>query len=100
MQAQGTHYWDYALRDAGEKDIGNVCRECKRPFTTLGEQIVERRGARVALRYHRACFSWEADPRSQENGTFHKGKWARSTVFSDQAPEQRFPKMRTATHFG
>ena len=48
-----------------KKDLGHTCRECRRPFTTIGEPLTERRGARISNRYHAECFSGFADPRSQ-----------------------------------
>ena len=37
------YYWDYASRFTSRQDIGNKCRECKRPFLGLNEEIVVRR---------------------------------------------------------
>ena len=41
-----------------------MCKECKKPFISLNETIVLRRGGRIELRYHKKCFSGHADPRS------------------------------------
>lgn len=38
-----SRYWDYAFRFTQRQDIGNKCRECKRPFLALQEEIVVRR---------------------------------------------------------
>lgn len=38
-----SRYWDYASRFTQRQDIGNKCRECKRPFLVLNEEIVVRR---------------------------------------------------------
>lgn len=38
-----SRYWDYAFRFTSRQDIGNKCRECKRPFVGLNEEIVVRR---------------------------------------------------------
>lgn len=38
-----SRYWDYAFRFTQRQDIGNQCRECKRPFSTLNEEIAVRR---------------------------------------------------------
>lgn len=38
-----SRYWDYAFRQTQRQDIGNQCRECKRPFLSLNEEIAVRR---------------------------------------------------------
>jgi len=38
-----SRYWDYAFRRTQRQDIGNQCRECKRPFLSLNEEIAVRR---------------------------------------------------------
>lgn len=92
-------YWDFIYREATPNDLGHICRECRRPFTQLGAALAERRGARLALRYHRNCFSGVADPRSQPHGPFQEGKWAGSNAVSAAAPAEPFHKMRTARQF-
>lgn len=57
-------------------DLGHVCKECKKAFTKLSEQIAIRRGGRIELRYHTECFSGQADPRTQKSSTFNTSKWA------------------------
>lgn len=94
-----TLYWDFLHRTVAKNDLGHVCRECRKPFTQLGAELVERRGARLALRYHKECFSGLADPRSQPQGPFQSGKWAGSTAVRDEAPYEPFRKMRTTSHF-
>ena len=47
-----TGYWDYQHREVTKKDLGHTCRECRRPFTRIGEALTERRGARTSSRYH------------------------------------------------
>eukprot|EP01062_Namystynia_karyoxenos_P080956 TRINITY_DN8815_c0_g1_i1.p1 TRINITY_DN8815_c0_g1~~TRINITY_DN8815_c0_g1_i1.p1 ORF type:complete len:198 (+),score=39.17 TRINITY_DN8815_c0_g1_i1:84-596(+) len=92
-----TAYWDYQHRQAEPKDLGHLCRECKKPFTVMGQPISERRGARIALRYHRHCFSNYADPRSQPHSSHYEGHLAHTQ--SEAAPLQSFHKMRTSSHF-
>ena len=53
--------------------MGHTCRECRQPILKVGEPITERRGARISSRYHAACFSGFADPRSQLRSSFHEG---------------------------
>ncbi|KAG8458906.1 hypothetical protein KFE25_004240 [Diacronema lutheri] len=98
-EGNDTRYWDFAFRAVEKSDLGHVCRECRQPFARLGEPLAERRGARLALRYHRDCFSGLADPRSQPRGPFNEGKWAGSHAVSAAAPAEPFHKMRTAAHF-
>lgn len=38
-----SRYWDFAFRFTQRQDIGNQCRECKRPFLVLNEEIAVRR---------------------------------------------------------
>jgi hypothetical protein len=45
-------YWSFMYRGAQPKDVGHQCRECKGAISFVGEPIVERRGARLQLRYH------------------------------------------------
>eukprot|EP00929_Paragymnodinium_shiwhaense_P044046 TRINITY_DN2259_c0_g1_i4.p1 TRINITY_DN2259_c0_g1~~TRINITY_DN2259_c0_g1_i4.p1 ORF type:complete len:247 (-),score=62.55 TRINITY_DN2259_c0_g1_i4:73-813(-) len=71
-----TGYWDFQHRVVGAKDLGQRCRECKKPFKTLGEGLTERRGARISMRYHAECFSGFADPRSQTSSSHHMGHLA------------------------
>jgi hypothetical protein len=93
-----TKYWDYAHRAAVKADLGHKCRECRRPFSAVGEPITERRGARVSLRYHAACFSGFADPRSQAESSHHAGRLAGTQL--DAAPSAKAgSKMRTGQHF-
>ena len=93
-----TLYWDYHHRAVEKSDLGHKCRECKRPFQRLGEPMTERRGARVSMRYHAACFSGFADPRSQLGSSTHSGKLAGTQL--DAAPTGKAgPKMRTSSHF-
>jgi hypothetical protein len=93
-----TGYWDFQHRVCGKEDLGRQCRECKQPFTTLGEPITERRGARISMRYHASCFSGFADPRSQSRSSHHEGRLAGSQM--DAAPIGKAgTKMRTSKHF-
>ena len=93
-----TLYWDYHHRAVEKSDLGHKCRECKRPFQRLGEPMTERRGARVSMRYHAACFSGFADPRSQLGSSTHSGKLAGTQL--DAAPSGKAgSKMRTSSHF-
>ncbi len=92
-----TKYWDYQHREAIKSDLGHCCRECRKPFSKIGEPITERRGARVSMRYHAECFSGFADPRSQTRSSHHEGRLAGSQ--HDAAPSLTSSKMRTETHF-
>lgn len=38
-----SRYWDYAFRCTNKGDMGHHCRECKRPFSALNEDIAVRR---------------------------------------------------------
>ena len=90
-------YWSCAIRKSEGRDIGHKCKECKQAFNKIGEEIVMRRGGRIEMRYHRNCFSDQADPRSQKCGTFQSGSWAHSQ--SPAAPTQVYKKMRTSSHW-
>ncbi|CAD7950724.1 unnamed protein product [Amoebophrya sp. A120] len=92
-----TMYWDYQHRLAQRSDLGHMCRECRKPFTQVGEPITERRGSRISTRYHAECFSGYADPRSQARSSTHEGRLA-GTQF-EAAPDGPFSKMRTQSHF-
>lgn len=46
-----SRYWDYAYRFTQRQDIGNKCRECKRPFQALKEEIVVRRYVDLCMIY-------------------------------------------------
>merc|ERR1719174_2995475 len=68
------------------------------PFTMIGEPITERRDARISTRYHAACFSGFADPRSQTRSSHHEGHLAGSQLGA--APMIKCgTKMRTSCHF-
>lgn len=90
-------YWSYTPRRAEKRDLGHKCRECKRAFRSLGEPLVVRRGGRIEMRYHEKCFSGTADPRTQSQSSFHTHPLGAS--IPDQAPTQRYTKMRTASHW-
>lgn len=93
-----TEYWDFQHRAATAKDLGHTCRECRLPFTSIGEALTERRGARISSRYHAECFSGYADPRSQTGSSHHTGHLARQQF--DAAPLRKATsKMRTGSHF-
>ena len=93
-----TAYWDYQHRGAERPDLGHNCKECRLPFTTIGEPLTERRGARISMRYHAACFSGYADPRSQVGSSHHVGRLSGTQL--DAAPGTKAGgKMRTAQHF-
>ena len=92
-----TQYWDFQHREAQRNDLGHKCRECRMPFTTIGEPITERRGARVSMRYHAECYSGYADPRSQLSSSHHQGTLKGTQL--PAAPAGPFAKMRTAAHF-
>ena len=93
-----TEYWDFQHRVVTAKDLGHTCRECRLPFTAIGEPLTERRGARISSRYHAECFSGYADPRSQIGSSHHTGHLAGSQM--DAAPAQKATsKMRTGSHF-
>eukprot|EP00392_Amoebophrya_sp_AT5.2_P010235 g10288.t1 len=92
-----TPYWDYQHRQALRSDLGHMCRECRKPFTRVGEPITERRGSRISTRYHAECFSGYADPRSQARSSTHEGNLVGTQY--EAAPDQVFNKMRTGSHF-
>jgi len=92
-----TQYWDFQHREAQRNDLGHKCRECRMPFTMIGEPITERRGARVSMRYHAECYSGYADPRSQLSSSLHQGTLKGTQL--PAAPAGPFAKMRTAAHF-
>ena len=50
-----TLYWDFQHRTVTRADLGHNCRECRMAFTTIGDPLTERRGARVSMRYHAEC---------------------------------------------
>ena len=37
-----TGYWDYMHRSTTRADLGHRCRECKQPFSRIGEPLTER----------------------------------------------------------
>ena len=90
-------YWSCRQKRAGAVDVGHACKECKQPFTAVGEPLWVRRGGRIELRYHAACFSGEADPRTQAHGSYKTGHLAGSQA--PAAPQQPFRKMRTSSHW-
>ena len=93
-----TKYWDFQHRSVEKQDLGHRCRECRMPFTTIGDPLTERRGARVSMRYHAACFSGYADPRSQATSSHHAGRHAGTQL--EAAPGAKAgSKMRTSQHF-
>mmetsp|Transcript_14 Transcript_14/g.16 ORF Transcript_14/g.16 Transcript_14/m.16 type:complete len:232 (+) Transcript_14:386-1081(+) len=92
-----TEYWDFQHRSVTAKDLGHTCRECRRPFTSIGDPLTERRGARTSSRYHAECFSGYADPRSQAGSSHNAGKLAGTQL--EAAPRAKTTKMRTGTHF-
>ena len=94
----GTEYWDYQHRTVQRQDLGHVCKECKRPFTTVGEPLTERRGARISMRYHATCFSGYADPRSQVSSSHHVGQLS-GTQHNAAPGGKAGGKMRTSQHF-
>jgi hypothetical protein len=93
-----TMYWDYQHRMVERQDLGHKCKECKLPFTTIGEPLTERRGARISMRYHAACFSGFADPRSQIGSSHHTGKLS-GTQLQAAPGSKPGSKMRTSSHF-
>jgi len=93
-----TGYWDFQHRACEKKDLQHTCRECRMPFTKIGEPITERRGARISTRYHAACFSGFADPRSQCRSSHHEGHLSGTQLGA--APSNKCgSKMRTSCHF-
>jgi hypothetical protein len=89
-------YWAVQSRSAEKRDVGHSCRECKKAFS-LAETLTIRRGGRLELRYHAACFSGEADPRTQSGSSFNNT--ANGTLVSAAAPQGTYNKMRTSSHF-
>ncbi len=98
LAGQDTRYWEWKVRKCRREDLWNTCRECKQPFTKLGENLSVRRGGRIELRYHEECFSGIADPRSQAGSTANKGKYA-AALSKTSAPRLPYSKMRTSCHW-
>ena len=93
-----TKYWAVSHREVTRGDLGHTCRECREPFTRIGEPLTERRGARTSSRYHALCFSGFADPRSQAGSSMHLGALAGTQL--EAAPRDRAQgKMKTGSHF-
>lgn len=88
-------YWAIGTRGAQARDLGHRCKQCTLPFSKVGETIVLRRGGRIELRYHEACFSGEADPRTQTGSSFHTSNHS----VPPAAPVGQYRKMRTASQF-
>eukprot|EP01084_Bolivina_argentea_P101048 181234_1 len=97
-RGEDTRYWEWKVRKCRRDDLWNTCRECKQPFTKLGENLSIRRGGRIELRYHEGCFSGIADPRSQAGSTANKGKYA-AALSKTAAPRLPYSKMRTSSHW-
>ncbi len=95
--SSSTIYWATATRLCEPRDVGHQCRECKQPFTKVGEILGIRRGGRIELRYHEKCLSHDADPRTQEQSSFRTTK--NGATVSNEAPKNMFRKMRTSSHF-
>lgn len=93
-----TRYWDYCHRVTEKTDLGHKCRECRLPFSSLGEPLTERRGARVSMRYHAECFSGYADPRSQAGSSHHVGR-LKGTQYEAAPAAKAGSKMRSSRHF-
>jgi hypothetical protein len=93
-----TEYWDFQHRAVTKKDLGHTCRECRKPFSRIGDPLTERRGARISSRYHAVCFSGFADPRSQVQSSHHQGK-LKGTQLVAAPGEKATTKMRTGRHF-
>uniref|UniRef100_A0A7S2TQT0 PARP-type domain-containing protein n=1 Tax=Lotharella oceanica TaxID=641309 RepID=A0A7S2TQT0_9EUKA len=93
-----SQYWQHRYRPCVARDLGHTCRECKRPLTKIGETIAIRRGGRIEMRYHEACFSGESDPRTQKKASHKQGKWVRC-VAGTKAPLGKYKKMRTTSHW-
>eukprot|EP00906_Rhabdomonas_costata_P010114 RCo014212 len=91
-----TAYWDFIHRPVEPRDLGHTCKQCKRPFRSVGETIAVRRGGRIELRYHMECFSGHADPRSQSQSSA-TDRWQGHV--GPVAPKEPFRKMRTASQF-
>lgn len=88
-------YWAVQERSSEARDIGHVCKECRLTFLRVGEDMVMRRGGRIELRYHKHCFSGEADPRTQRNSSFNQSGHDLAPI----APTGKFRKMRTSSQF-
>jgi hypothetical protein len=98
--ASTTLYWKSQKRKTLARDIGHKCRECGAPFAKVGDGLVMRRGGRIELRYHAACFSGSDDPRSQPSSSFSAAEQKRLKVsLPDAAPQLPFRKMRTSSQF-
>jgi hypothetical protein len=95
QQQPSSMYWASQARTCGARDLGHLCKECKQPFSQLGEPLTVRRGGRIELRYHSSCFSGAADPRSQPSSSFN----TTTHQLSGSAPKAAFHKMRTTSQF-
>jgi hypothetical protein len=84
-----------------------TCRECRRAIAA-GDPVVARDGRKIRLFYHEACFSGDADPRTQavSSAAHHhvtaaapavkgRGKW--STGSYGYAPRLETGTGRSAT---
>ncbi|KAI8910766.1 hypothetical protein BC831DRAFT_387833, partial [Entophlyctis helioformis] len=60
------------------------CSECRKDIPK-GSSVVMRDGRKIRLAYHPACFSGNADPRSQQGSSFHTNRLPK-TSFQQQAP--------------
>ncbi|CAM9158523.1 unnamed protein product [Phaeothamnion confervicola] len=74
-------------RKITQQRLEHTCKECKKPFVTLGEPCVVRRGSCIQRRCHTRCFSWTVEPRFQRRSTLNDGK--ASGRDSSEAPTTR-----------
>jgi hypothetical protein len=76
-------YWTVSSGVASR--TGWSCREC-RQVIAKGEAIRVRDARKMRFFYHDACFSGDADPRTQASSTFHTGKFSH---LAEKAPEAK-----------
>ena len=76
-----TTYWTVSTGISNR--TGYSCRECKQ-IIIAGSPICVRDGRKMRFFYHEACFSNDADPRTQSSSTVSQGKFTH--VISESAP--------------
>ncbi|KAJ3119247.1 hypothetical protein HK098_005661 [Nowakowskiella sp. JEL0407] len=80
-----TEYWTISHGLAIR--TGWSCRECK-SVIFRGEEITVRDGRKMRLFYHSACFSGDADPRTQQGSSFFDPRFP-SSSFNPTAPSSK-----------
>ena len=76
----GDAYWELSGPTPINRTV--TCRACKKTIMR-GESVMVRDGRKLRFHYHTACFSGEADPRTQQNSSFAR----RSDYHAKTAPK-------------